>query len=92
MIIQFNGYLLTCRLNSTSAKYKAGTKTQIKQKQYTQNKTLKKENKNKYIEKQYKRSTGAEILYHILLLLLLLIIIIIIIIMSVALNMYTTRN
>jgi hypothetical protein len=28
--IQFNGYLLTCRLNSTSANYKASTKAQIK--------------------------------------------------------------
>jgi hypothetical protein len=30
--IPFNGYLLTCRLNSTSANYKASTKTQIKYK------------------------------------------------------------
>jgi hypothetical protein len=30
--IQFKGYLLTCRLNSTSANYKANTKAQIKYK------------------------------------------------------------
>jgi hypothetical protein len=33
------------------------------QRQIHKNKTLKKQNKNKYVEKQYKRSTGAEILY-----------------------------
>jgi hypothetical protein len=30
--IQFNRYLLTCRLNSTSANYKASTKAQIEYK------------------------------------------------------------
>jgi hypothetical protein len=33
--IRFNGYLLTCRLNSTSGNYKASTKTQIKYKNST---------------------------------------------------------
>jgi hypothetical protein len=55
--IQFNGYLLTCRLSSTSANYKASTnKTQNSTN--TQDKTLNKQ--NKYEVKQYKRSTGAE--------------------------------
>jgi hypothetical protein len=35
----------------------------IKPPQKHKNKTLKKQNKNKYVEKQCKRSTGAEILY-----------------------------
>jgi hypothetical protein len=45
--IQFNGYLLTCRLNSSSANYKASTKAQIKHKNNTntRDKTLKKHNK-----------------------------------------------
>ena len=65
IIIQFNGYLLTCRLNSTHANYKASTKTRIKQKnsRNTQDKTLKKQNKIIYVVKQYKISTGAEIQY-----------------------------
>jgi hypothetical protein len=62
--VQFNRYLLTCRLHSTSAYYKAYTKiNKTKTVQIHKNKTLKKQNKNKYEENQYKRSTGAEILY-----------------------------
>jgi hypothetical protein len=34
-IIQFNRYLLTCRLNSTIANYKARTRTQIQHKNNT---------------------------------------------------------
>jgi hypothetical protein len=60
---QFSGYLLTCRLNSTSASYKASTKTQIKHKnsKNTQDQTLKKQNKTKQIcSKTIKRSTGQK--------------------------------
>jgi hypothetical protein len=35
LLIQFNRYLLTCRLNSTSPYYKASTKTQIEHKNST---------------------------------------------------------
>jgi len=37
--VQFNSYLLTCRLNITTAYYKARTKTEIQQKQYKNIKT-----------------------------------------------------
>jgi hypothetical protein len=37
--LQLNGYLLTCRLNSIGAYYKASTKTQIKHKYSTNTKT-----------------------------------------------------
>jgi len=41
MIIQFSGHLLTCRLKSTGAWYKASTETQIQHSSVnTQNKTL----------------------------------------------------
>jgi hypothetical protein len=42
---------LTCRLSSTSGYYKAGTKTQIKQKvQVRKNKTRNRQNKNNIAE------------------------------------------
>jgi hypothetical protein len=44
IIIQFNGYLLTCRIKSISAYYKARAKTQTKHNIHK--KTLNKQNKN----------------------------------------------
>ena len=56
---KFNGYLLTCRLNSTSVYYKASAKTQIKhknstntQRQSTKQKRYGKENKYKKVLEQ----------------------------------------
>jgi hypothetical protein len=60
--VQFNGYLLTCRLNSTSAYYKASTRTQIKH----NSTNTQKQNTNrtkKLQKKEYKRSIGAKTLY-----------------------------
>jgi hypothetical protein len=59
--VQFIGYLLMCRLNSTSACYKASTKTQTLQ--IHKNKTLNRRNKNSMAgERQYKQSTGEKTL------------------------------
>jgi hypothetical protein len=56
------GNLLTCKLNNTSANYKANTKhNKIQNSTNTKDKTLKKQ--NKYVVKQYKTSTGPEIQY-----------------------------
>jgi hypothetical protein len=51
--VEFSGYLLTCRLNSTSAYYKASTKTQIKHQniQIHRNKTLNRQNESNIAEK-----------------------------------------
>jgi hypothetical protein len=57
LVNQFNGYLLTCTANSTSAHYKASTKTQVKHKtvQIHKNKTLNKQKTKNVRSKQYKR-------------------------------------
>jgi len=56
-LVQFNGYLLMCRLSSTCAYYKANTQTQ---KQYLYTKTLKKQNKNNMVA----NSNIKEVLRH----------------------------
>ena len=62
IIIQFNGYLLTCRIKSISAYYKARAKTQTKHNIHK--KTLNRQNKNNIAGKKlYKRITEAEPLY-----------------------------
>jgi hypothetical protein len=62
--VQFNGYLLTCRLTAQVPITKPAQSTNKTQNSTnTQSKTLKKQNKNKYVVKQYKISTGAEIQY-----------------------------
>jgi hypothetical protein len=58
IIIIFSGYLLTCRLNGTSASYKASTKTQIRHKTVQRHKNK----SNMAGNKRYKRSTGAKTL------------------------------
>jgi hypothetical protein len=64
IIFQFNGYLLTCRLNSKTAYYRANTNTTQKQYKH-KTKTLNRQNKNNMAgKKQYKRSTGANPLNH----------------------------
>jgi len=58
----FSGFLLTCRINSTSAYCKVSTRTQIRHKtvQVHERKTLNRQNKNYVtVDKQYKRSTGT---------------------------------
>jgi hypothetical protein len=49
IIIQLNGYLLTCRLSNTSANYKADINTQIQHKtiQIHRNEALNRQNKKK---------------------------------------------
>jgi len=62
-IIQFKGYLLMCRLNSTSVNYKAWTKTPTQHKtvRIHKNKTLNRQNKiNMAGGKECKRSTGTQ--------------------------------
>jgi hypothetical protein len=54
-----NRYLLTCRLDGTSACYKASTKTN-KTKQYRYTKTLNKRNENNIARKSNIKSTGAK--------------------------------
>jgi hypothetical protein len=49
---QLNGYLLTCRLNSIGAYYKASTKTQIKHKYSTNTKSTKQTNQKQYGKKK----------------------------------------
>jgi sortase (surface protein transpeptidase) len=67
IIIQVNGYLLSCRLNSTSANYKASTRTQIKQDNSTniqkQNTKQTKQKQHCRKKKQYKRRIWAKTLY-----------------------------
>jgi len=54
--VQFNGHLLTGRLNGTSAYYKASIKH--KSSAYSQNKTPNRQNK-KYYREKYNKSTRA---------------------------------
>jgi len=54
--VQFNGHLLTRRLNGTSAYYKSSIKH--KSSAYSQNKTPKRQNK-KYYRKMYDKNTRA---------------------------------
>jgi len=62
--VPLNGYLLTCRLNSTNAYYKTNAKTQKEHKiVQIHQKALNKQNKNNMAgKKQYKRSNGAKAL------------------------------
>jgi hypothetical protein len=63
MIIIINRYLLTCRLNSKNAYYKASTKTQIQHKNNTNNtkQTLNKQTKEKYYRKRYIKVLGQNL-------------------------------
>jgi len=54
------GYLLTCRLNSTSVYYEASTKTEIKHRSSTNTQRQSTEQKQYGKEKQYKKSTGTK--------------------------------
>jgi hypothetical protein len=56
--VQFKGYLLTHRLNSTSAYYKVSIKH--KSSAYSQSKTPKRQNKIKYYRKKYDKTLGQE--------------------------------
>ena len=58
--MQVNGYVLTCRLNSSNAYYKASTKTKIKHKNSTNTQKQNTKQKQHCRKKQYKRSMGQK--------------------------------
>jgi len=57
---QFNGHSITFRLNSTSAYYKASTKTQIKHNNVANIQKRNTQNKNKMVGKYNTKSTGEK--------------------------------